>query len=148
MIGASPATAGAWSRGFFQSNREGGVGRDLLPGGNLGHHAVRAALRQERGFFYLLALLVRRSGGHAGLAKGIVLSTVVLHPGVATKQTLAVLRRGRSAGGTVLTAYCIERAGTTRSLPIGRRLGRREPLEFQAGELRPIRGSSGDGGSR
>lgn len=50
----------------------------------------------------------------------------------------------RPVGGTVLAAHCIECARTTRSLPVKRRLGRREPLEFQAGELRSFRGSPGE----
>lgn len=39
---------------------------------------------QKRGFS-LLALLVQCFGGHAGLAKSVILSTVVLYPGVATQ---------------------------------------------------------------
>lgn len=52
-----------------------------------------ASCFQKRGF-PLFALLAKRLGDDAGLAAGVVLLAVVLHPGVATQPALAVLRRG------------------------------------------------------
>ncbi|XP_011258267.1 uncharacterized protein LOC105252542 isoform X2 [Camponotus floridanus] len=56
----------------------------------------------------------------------------------------------RPVGGIVLAAYCIECIRTTRFLPIERRnrFRRRESLELQAGQLRSLRGSPSNGGSR
>ncbi|XP_015188435.1 PREDICTED: uncharacterized protein LOC107072763 isoform X3 [Polistes dominula] len=66
---------------------------DLFSRDNLGRHFIRTNLCQKRGGS-LFVLLVARTCDNEGLAKNIILSTTVLHFGMETAQTRALLCRG------------------------------------------------------